>query len=274
MLEDDVRVAPRHDGDRRASHARGVDGAPVELTATEFQLLATMARRPGQVFTRGQLLDAVRGDAFEGYERAIDAHIKNIRRKVEPDSAKPTYVQTVYGVAGYRFAEGYRGEFDTQEPPPWWPADEPWPPDDWKMAATIRAAYCRAHARTPASWFWRRAFSPCCIYWDVWRKRRPGRQRQQAIVPFSGLVVLILLACARHAQLSRAPQCAGARRSGSRRGPHRRRGVRHRAPSAGGPKRKIYTVGDAPLAARLRNAEVQRVALQAEIAQTTHTAFP
>ncbi len=84
-----------------------VNGRAVELTATEFQLLATMARRPGQVFTRGQLLDAVRGDAFEGYERAIDAHIKNIRRKIEPDSpenAKPLYIQTVYGV-GYRFAE-------------------------------------------------------------------------------------------------------------------------------------------------------------------------
>lgn len=81
-----------------------IDGRPVDLTATEFQLLATMARRPGQVFTRGQLLDAVRGDAFEGYERAIDAHIKNVRRKIEPDSAKPIYVQTVYGV-GYRFAE-------------------------------------------------------------------------------------------------------------------------------------------------------------------------
>lgn len=81
-----------------------MDGRTVELTATEFQLLATMARRPGQVFTRGQLLDAVRGDAFEGYERAIDAHIKNIRRKIEPDTAKPVYIQTVYGV-GYRFAE-------------------------------------------------------------------------------------------------------------------------------------------------------------------------
>lgn len=84
-----------------------VDGRPIDLTATEFQLLSTMARRPGQVFTRGQLLDAVRGDAFAGYERAIDAHIKNIRRKIEPgglDSAKPGYLQTVYGV-GYRFAE-------------------------------------------------------------------------------------------------------------------------------------------------------------------------
>jgi DNA-binding response OmpR family regulator len=81
-----------------------VAGKPVELTATEFQILSTMARRPGQVFTRGQLLDAVRGDAFEGYERAIDAHIKNIRRKIELDSAKPAFIQTVYGV-GYRFAE-------------------------------------------------------------------------------------------------------------------------------------------------------------------------
>jgi two-component system alkaline phosphatase synthesis response regulator PhoP len=81
-----------------------IDGAHIELTATEFQLLSTMARRPGRVFTRGQLLDAVRGIAFEGYERAIDAHIKNIRRKIEADSAHPHYIQTVYGV-GYRFAE-------------------------------------------------------------------------------------------------------------------------------------------------------------------------
>lgn len=81
-----------------------IEGQPIDLTATEFQLLTTMARRPGQVFTRGQLLDAVRGDAFEGYERAIDAHIKNVRRKIEPDSAKPKFIQTVYGV-GYRFAE-------------------------------------------------------------------------------------------------------------------------------------------------------------------------
>jgi DNA-binding response OmpR family regulator len=82
-----------------------VGGRPVELTATEFQLLATLAREPGRVFTRGQLLDAVHGVAFESYERAIDAHVKNIRRKIEPAPATPRYVQTVYGV-GYRFAEG------------------------------------------------------------------------------------------------------------------------------------------------------------------------
>jgi two-component system alkaline phosphatase synthesis response regulator PhoP len=81
-----------------------VGGRPVDLTATEFQLLATMAREPGRVFTRSQLLDAVHGVAFEAYERAIDAHVKNIRRKLEPDPARPRYLLTVYGV-GYRVAE-------------------------------------------------------------------------------------------------------------------------------------------------------------------------
>ena len=79
-------------------------GRRVELTKTEFQLLATMARQPGRVFTRAQLLDAVRGVAFESYERAIDAHIKNIRKKIEPDARRPRYLLTVFGV-GYRFAE-------------------------------------------------------------------------------------------------------------------------------------------------------------------------
>ena len=77
---------------------------PVELTPTEFQLVTTMAREPGRVFTRGQLLDAVHGVAFESYERAIDAHVKNIRHKLESDPARPRYLITVYGV-GYRFAE-------------------------------------------------------------------------------------------------------------------------------------------------------------------------
>jgi len=76
----------------------------IELTATEFQLLATMARQPGRIFTRAQLLDAVHGVAFESYERAIDAHIKNMRRKIEPDPRNPRYLQTVFGV-GYRFAD-------------------------------------------------------------------------------------------------------------------------------------------------------------------------
>ncbi len=77
---------------------------PVELTATEFGLLAHLARQPGRVFTRSQLLDAIHGVAFESYERAIDAHIKNIRRKLEPDPRVPRYLLTVYGV-GYRLAE-------------------------------------------------------------------------------------------------------------------------------------------------------------------------
>lgn len=76
----------------------------VEMTPTEFQLLATLAHQPGRIFTRAQLLDAVRGVAFESYERAIDAHIKNIRHKIEPDPHEPRYVLTVYGV-GYKFAD-------------------------------------------------------------------------------------------------------------------------------------------------------------------------
>ena len=81
-----------------------VGGRPIDLTATEFQLVATMARQPGRVFTRSQLLDAVHGVAFESYERAIDAHVKNIRRKVEPVPSRPRYLLTVHGV-GYRFAD-------------------------------------------------------------------------------------------------------------------------------------------------------------------------
>ena len=81
-----------------------IGDTPVQLTATEFQLLATLAAQPGRIFTRAQLLDAVRGVAFESYERAIDAHIKNIRRKIEPDTREPRYLLTVYGV-GYKFAE-------------------------------------------------------------------------------------------------------------------------------------------------------------------------
>jgi len=75
-----------------------------EFTPTEFELLAAMARHPGRVFTRNQLLEAVHGIAFESYERAIDAHIKNIRRKIEPGPAEPRYILTVYGV-GYKFAD-------------------------------------------------------------------------------------------------------------------------------------------------------------------------
>jgi DNA-binding response OmpR family regulator len=81
-----------------------VAGRAVELTATEFQLLTTLARQPGRIFTRSQLLDSIHGVAFESYERAIDAHVKNLRRKLEADASRPKYILTVYGV-GYRFAE-------------------------------------------------------------------------------------------------------------------------------------------------------------------------
>jgi DNA-binding response OmpR family regulator len=81
-----------------------VAGRTIELTPTEFTLLATLARQPGRIFTRSQLLDALHGVAFESYERAIDSHIKNLRRKLEPDPRQPKYVMTVYGV-GYRLAD-------------------------------------------------------------------------------------------------------------------------------------------------------------------------
>jgi DNA-binding response OmpR family regulator len=75
-----------------------------ELTPTEFALLVEMARYPGRVFTRAQLLEAIHGVAFESYERAIDAHIKNIRHKIEPRPPEPHYVLTVYGI-GYKFTD-------------------------------------------------------------------------------------------------------------------------------------------------------------------------
>ena len=81
-----------------------VGGRAVDFIPIEFQLLATLVREPGRVFTRAQLLDAVHGVAFESYERAIDAHVKNIRKKVEPTPGRPRYVLTVHGV-GYRFAD-------------------------------------------------------------------------------------------------------------------------------------------------------------------------
>ena len=81
-----------------------VEGEAVELTATEFDLLAVLARHPGRVFTRLELLDRVQGYAFEGYERTVDAHVKNLRQKIEPEPKQPQYVLTVYGV-GYRFVE-------------------------------------------------------------------------------------------------------------------------------------------------------------------------
>jgi DNA-binding response OmpR family regulator len=73
----------------------------VELTTTEFELLRLLAAHPGRVFSRAELLDRLQGDAYEGYERTIDSHIKNLRRKIEPDPDRPSYIHTIYG-AGYK----------------------------------------------------------------------------------------------------------------------------------------------------------------------------
>jgi len=78
-----------------------VKGKPVNLTPTEFALLVIMARYPRRVFTRLQLLEQALGTDYPGYERTIDAHIKNLRAKIEPDPRRPTYIQTVFGV-GYK----------------------------------------------------------------------------------------------------------------------------------------------------------------------------
>lgn len=73
----------------------------VELTPSEFELLATLMESPGRVFSREQLLERVQGNSYEGVERTVDVHISNIRKKIEPDVTKPRYIETVFGV-GYR----------------------------------------------------------------------------------------------------------------------------------------------------------------------------
>jgi DNA-binding response OmpR family regulator len=81
-----------------------VDGTEVELTPTEFHLVAAMIAEPGRVFTRAQLLDILHGVSFESYERAIDAHVKNIRKKFGAQPGQPRYLLTVHGI-GYKFAD-------------------------------------------------------------------------------------------------------------------------------------------------------------------------
>lgn len=78
------------------------NNVPLVLTPTEFKLLQCLAERPGQIFSRLQLVNVILGYDFEGYDRTIDAHIKNIRHKIEEDPRNPSYIKTVYGV-GYRF---------------------------------------------------------------------------------------------------------------------------------------------------------------------------
>jgi DNA-binding response OmpR family regulator len=85
------------------SHTAGRAGQLLELTPTEFKLLAAMAAHPGRAFSRSQLQEAALGGAYEGYDRTIDAHIKNLRAKLEPDPKNPRYIETVFGI-GYRFS--------------------------------------------------------------------------------------------------------------------------------------------------------------------------
>jgi len=91
-----------------AGHTTTVNGQVVVLTPSEFSLLGTLMATPGRVFSRLELLDRLQGTAYEGYERTIDVHIRNLRAKIEPDSANPIYIETVYG-AGYRFATREQG---------------------------------------------------------------------------------------------------------------------------------------------------------------------
>lgn len=82
-----------------------VEGRPVALTATEFKLLTALARRPGRVFSRTQLMEVALGGYYEGYERSIDTHISNLRKKIELDPAAPRFILTVHGL-GYKFGKG------------------------------------------------------------------------------------------------------------------------------------------------------------------------
>jgi two-component system alkaline phosphatase synthesis response regulator PhoP len=83
-------------------HQATLDGQPLELTPTEFALLHTLMANAGHAFTRAELIEQAVGYTYDGLDRTVDSHIKNLRRKIEPDPANPTLIQTVYGV-GYRF---------------------------------------------------------------------------------------------------------------------------------------------------------------------------
>jgi DNA-binding response OmpR family regulator len=95
----------RFDGGRleidSVRHEVRVAGEPVDVTPSEYKLLLALAQYPGRAYSRFELINRVQGHDFEGYERTIDAHVKNLRRKIEPDPGKPHYVETVHGV-GYR----------------------------------------------------------------------------------------------------------------------------------------------------------------------------
>ncbi|MDI6695025.1 MAG: response regulator transcription factor [Anaerolineales bacterium] len=90
----------------RAGRTVTVGGKFVDLTPSEFEILAILMATPGRAYSRLELLDRLQGAAFEGYERTIDVHVRNLRAKIEPEPAKPKYIETVYGV-GYRFAPNH-----------------------------------------------------------------------------------------------------------------------------------------------------------------------
>jgi DNA-binding response OmpR family regulator len=91
----------------RTAHTVQVDGAYVDLTPSEFDLLSTLMSTPGRAFSRMELLDRLQGTSYEGYERTVDVHVKNLRAKIEADPRAPAYIETVYGV-GYRFTSETR----------------------------------------------------------------------------------------------------------------------------------------------------------------------
>ncbi len=86
-------------------HEASVTGRPLPLTPIEFKLLGVLAREPGRVFSRAQLIEKVLGYDFEGFDRTMDVHILNLRRKLESDPSRPSYIKTVYG-AGYKLVTG------------------------------------------------------------------------------------------------------------------------------------------------------------------------
>jgi len=109
-----LRRTEKQGGDRNILRAGGitldregrivtVNDNMVDLTPSEFELLATLMAAPGRAFSRFELLDRLQGTTFEGYARTIDVHVRNLRAKIEPDDTQPVYIETVYGV-GYRFA--------------------------------------------------------------------------------------------------------------------------------------------------------------------------
>jgi DNA-binding response OmpR family regulator len=89
----------------RLGHTVVVSGMMVDLTPSEFEILATLMAAPGRTFSRLELLDRLQGTTYEGYERTIDVHVRNLRLKIEPEASNPKYIETVYGT-GYRFAPG------------------------------------------------------------------------------------------------------------------------------------------------------------------------